>query len=134
MPILQQEFRGQDPNNLGYRLLIACIMLNQTSNKNVRQVLYSFLDKWSTPQSVVNADPDEIRNHIRPLGFYNRRTTTIIRFSHEYITKRFVNANELYGIGKYANDSYEIFIKGNLNVEPTDKILIKYLNGDFIDQ
>jgi methyl-CpG-binding domain protein 4 len=134
MPILQQEFRGQDPNNLGYRLLIACIMLNQTSNKNVRQVIYSFFDKWSTPQSVVNADPDEIRNHIRPLGFYNRRTTTIIRFSHEYITKRFVNANELYGIGKYANDSYEIFIKGNLNVEPTDKILIKYLNGDFIDQ
>ena len=134
MPLIQEEFRNQDPANPGYRLLIGCIMLNQTSNKNVRQVIYSFFDRWPTPQSVINADPDDIREHIRPLGFYNRRTNTIIRFSHEYITKRFVNVNELYGIGKYADDSYEIFIKGNFNVEPTDRILIRYLNGEFIDQ
>ena len=129
MAIIQQEFQ-HDP----WKMLIGCIMLNQTGNKNVRQVIYSFFDRWPTPQSVINADPDSIRDHIRSLGFYNRRTTTIIRFSHEYIDKRFNNACELYGIGKYANDSYEIFIKGNLNVEPTDKILIRYLNGEFIDQ
>ena len=129
MAIIQQEFQ-HDP----WKMLIGCIMLNQTGNKNVRQVIYSFFDRWPTPQSVVNADQDEIREHIRKLGFYNRRTSTIIRFSHEYIDKRFTNACELYGIGKYANDSYEIFIKGNLNVEPTDKILIRYLNGEFIDQ
>jgi endonuclease III len=129
MAIIQQEFQHNE-----WQMLIGCIMLNQTGNKNVRQVIYSFFDRWPTPQSVVNADPDEIREHIRSLGFYNRRTTTIMRFSHEYIVKRFNNACELYGIGKYANDSYEIFIKGNLNVEPTDKILIRYLNGEFIDQ
>ena len=27
-----------------------------------------------------------------------------------------------------------IFIKGNLNVQPTDKILLRYLAGEFIDQ
>ena len=50
------------------------------------------------------------------------------------INKKFNRASELYGIGKYAEDSYEIFINGNLNVEPTDKILIRYLNGEFINQ
>lgn len=129
MAIIQQEFQ-HDP----WKMLVGCIMLNQTSNKNVRQVIYSFFDKWPTPHDVVNADPNEIREHIRPLGFYNRRTTTIMRFSHEYIVKRYTNASELYGIGKYANDSYEIFIRGNLNVQPTDKILLRYLNGEFIDQ
>ncbi len=129
MPIIQQEF-SHDP----FKMLIGCIMLNQTSNRNVRQVIYTFFDKWPTPQDILDADPNEIREHIRPLGFYNRRTQTIIRFSREYIEKTFHRASELHGIGKYADDSYEIFIRGNLDVNPTDKILIRYLNGEFIDQ
>ena len=129
MALIQQEFQ-HDP----FKMLVGCIMLNQTSNKNVRQVIYSFFDRWPTPQSVINADPDDIREHIRSLGFYNVRTRRVQQFSREYIEKRFINASELYGIGNYADDSYEIFIKGNLNVNPTDKILIRYLNGEFIDQ
>lgn len=69
MAILQQEFCNQDPENPGYRLLIACIMLNQTSNKNVRQVIYTFFDRWPSPESLANANPEEIREHIKPLGF-----------------------------------------------------------------
>lgn len=129
MAIIQQEFQ-HDP----WKMLIGCIMLNQTGNKNVRKVIYSFFDKWPSPQSVLKADENEIREHIRTLGFCNVRTQRIIRFSYEYINKKFSKANELYGIGKYADDSYEIFIKGNLNVQPTDKILLRFLNGEFIDQ
>jgi methyl-CpG-binding domain protein 4 len=129
MAIIQQEFQ-HDP----WKMLIGCIMLNQTGNKNVRKVIYSFFDKWPSPELVLSADENEIREHIRTLGFCNVRTNRIIRFSHEYINKKFSKANELYGIGKYADDSYEIFIKGNTNVQPTDKILIRYLNGEFIDQ
>lgn len=129
MPIIQQEF-SHNP----FQMLIGCIMLNQTSNRNVRQVIYTFFERWPTPQSILSADPNDIRDHIRPLGFYNRRTQTIIRFSREYIEKTFNRASELHGIGKYADDSYEIFIRGNLDVNPTDKILIRYLNGEFIDQ
>jgi len=129
MALIQQEFQS-DP----FKMLIGCIMLNQTSNKNVRQVIYTFFDRWPTPQSIINANVQDIIEHIRPLGFYNVRARRIQRFAHEYITKPFKSASELYGIGKYANDSYEIFINGNLNVNPTDKILIKYLNGEYIDQ
>ena len=129
MAIIQQEFQ-HDP----WKMLVGCIMLNQTSNKNVRQVIYTFFDRWPTPQAVISADPTEIRDHIRPLGFYNRRTSTIQRFSREYIEKNFSKACELHGIGKYADDSYEIFVKGNLNVQPTDKILIRYMSGEFINQ
>ena len=62
-------------------------MLNQTSNKNVRQVIYNFFDRWPTPNSVLEANEDDIREAIRPLGFYNVRTNRIIRFSSEYINK-----------------------------------------------
>ena len=85
MAIIQQEFQ-HDP----WKMLIGCIMLNQTSNKNVRQVIYTFFDRWPNPQSVLNTSPDEIREHIRPLGFYNMRTDRIIRFCREYINKTFI--------------------------------------------
>jgi endonuclease III len=129
MAIIQQEFQHNP-----YQMLVGCIMLNQTSNKNVRKVIYTFFERWPTPQSVIEASDDDIREHIRPLGFYNVRMKRIKQFSREYINKKFNRASELHGIGKYADDSYEIFIRGNLNVNPTDKILRKYLEGEYIDQ
>jgi len=33
----------------------------------------------------------------------------------------------LYGIGQYANDSWEIFQNNNIKVNPTDKVLLEYL-------
>jgi hypothetical protein len=40
------------------------------------------------------------------------------------------DATELYGIGKYGSDSYEIFFKQNFTVEPTDKELKRYLEEE----
>jgi methyl-CpG-binding domain protein 4 len=129
MAIIQQEFQ-HDP----WKMLVGCIMLNQTHNRQVREVIYDFFEKYPNPQSINESDREDIVERLRPLGFYNRRANTILRFTHEYINKQFENISELYGIGKYASDSYEIFINGNTNVEPTDKILRRYLNGEFIDQ
>jgi len=127
--LIQEEF-SHDP----FKMLIGCIMLNQTSNKNVRRVIYSFFERWPTPNSIIDESDSNIRDHIRSLGFYNRRTNIIKKFSKQWLKNEHNNITELYGIGKYANDSYEIFINRNLNVNPSDKILIKYLNGDYINQ
>jgi hypothetical protein len=42
----------------------------------------------------------------------------------------FEKADDLYGIGKYGSDSYEIFFKQNYSVQPTDKELIRYLKEE----
>ena len=39
----------------------------------------------------------------------------------------FKSVDELYGIGKYAKDSWEIFQNNNMSVNPTDKVLQEYL-------
>ena len=127
--LIQEEFKHNP-----FQMLIGCIMLNQTSNKNVRGVIYSFFNKWPTPNHILQESDDIIKAHIRSLGFYNRRTLTIKKFCRQWILNEYDKITELYGIGKYANDSYEIFINGNRNVDPTDKILIKYLRGDYINQ
>jgi len=109
-------------------------MLNQTHNRQVRRVIYNFFERFPTPQSITEDSIPEMAEMLRPLGFYNRRANSIYRFSHEYINKDYKHVSELHGIGKYASDSYEIFINDNRNVNPTDKILNAYLRGEFIDQ
>ena len=39
----------------------------------------------------------------------------------------FTNVTELYGVGQYAKDSWELFQNNNRNINPTDKVLTEYL-------
>ena len=128
MAIIQQEFQHNE-----WQMLVGCIMLNQT-HRQVRRVIYDFFKAYPTPESITEDAIPDIVEHLGPLGFYNRRANTIFRFSQEYINKEFDHVSELYGIGKYASDSYEIFINDNTEVQPTDKILRAYLRGELIDQ
>jgi methyl-CpG-binding domain protein 4 len=73
-----------------------------------------------------NANVDKLAKLLQPLGLYNRRAKSLKRFSEDWI-KGFKSVDELYGIGQYAKDSWEIFQNDNLNVNPTDKVLLKYL-------
>lgn len=120
---LLQEIYHERP----WRTLVCCIMLNCTSRKQVDRVRDQFFQLYSDEHVAAQADPSEMAELIAPLGFKNRRTRTIIRFSSDWINLEWSEPNELYGIGKYAQDSWEIFQKGNLSVEPTDGVLDKYL-------
>jgi hypothetical protein len=102
-------------------------MLNCTSRKQVDRVRDEFFRRYSDPNSVVSADLDQIAELISPLGFRNRRANTITRFSSDWLTLKWREPKELYGVGKYAQDSWDIFYKGDLSVEPTDGVLKKYL-------
>ena len=46
----------------------------------------------------------------------------------EGYVKGFKSVDELYGIGQYAKDSWEIFQNSNMNINPTDKVLLAYLS------
>ena len=64
---------------------------------------------------------------MKPLGLNQRRAKNIIRFSHEYVHKDWKYPIELYGIGKYGDDSYRMFCLGQWDsVHPTDHKLNLY--------
>jgi methyl-CpG-binding domain protein 4 len=121
--LLLQEIYNEHP----WRVLICCIMLNCTSRKQVDQIREEFFKHYPTPHDAINSDSDEMSNLISLLGFKNKRTTAIKRFSSDWLTLNWNEPKELYGIGKYAQDSWDIFYKGDLMVEPTDGVLGKYL-------
>lgn len=122
--LLLQEIYNEHP----WRVLVCCIMLNCTSRKQVDRVRDEFFKRYPDPIKAESADSSEMAELIAPLGFKNRRTNVIRRFSSDWLTLDWQEPKELYGIGKYAQDSWEIFMKGNLDVEPTDGVLKKYLD------
>jgi hypothetical protein len=63
------------------------------------------------------------------------RTKRLQRMTRDFLDWDAVDATDLYGIGKYGSDSYEIFFKQNYTVQPTDKELTRYLREEiFKDQ
>lgn len=120
---LLQEIYNEHP----WRMLVCCIMLNCTSRKQVDKVREIFFEKYPEPSTVLLSNVNDLAEFISVLGFKRRRAETILKFSHDWLYKNWKNPIELYGIGKYGQDSWEIFQKANLEVKPTDSVLNKYL-------
>jgi len=122
--ILIQEDYLKEP----WKMMVCCILLNQTNNKQVRPILSSVFELIPTPISTIGCDPERLAAVIKTTGFQNVKASRIIKLSQKWVDG-FNDAIELPGIGKYGRDSWEIFVKKNLSVEPTDKKLIIYLDS-----
>lgn len=122
--ILIQEEYLDNP----WKMMVCCILLNQTNNKQVRPILSSVFDLIPTPISTIGCDPLELAAIIKTTGFQNIKASRIIKMSDRWLTG-FNSIEELPGIGRYGKESWDIFVGGNINIEPTDKKLKAYLNS-----
>ncbi|KAK2851602.1 hypothetical protein Q5P01_007878 [Channa striata] len=120
---LIQETLFHDP----WKLLVAAIFLNKTSGKMAFPVLWQFFERYPSAEVTREADWKPLSELMKPLGLYELRAKTLIRFSDEYLNKQWRYPIELHGIGKYGNDSYRIFCVGEWRqVKPADHMLNKY--------
>lgn len=120
---LIQHDHQHDP----WRVLACCILLNRTGRKQVRSVLDEFFARWPDAASAAGADAAEMAEVTRPLGFYNRRSVAMVRFSREYLEKEWTDPRQLHGIGLYGWEAYRIVCLGDTSLRPTDKVLARYL-------
>lgn len=128
--VQQQLPDGLLGGNAAWQHMTAVIMLNQTGRKPVKTVAPIFWSKWRSPYAFLRATPDEVRDVIWSLGMVNRRYDRLTQMTLDFEEWDGVEADKLYGIGKYGSDSYEIFFKKNYAVNPTDKELIRYLREE----
>tara|TARA_R110000796_G_scaffold225314_1_gene341697 strand:- start:540 stop:923 length:384 start_codon:yes stop_codon:yes gene_type:complete len=120
-PLLQEVYQAD-----AWKMLVCCILLNLTKRTQVDIIRDELFKLYPTPNKMKNANQSELSKLLQPLGLYNRRAKSLKRFSEDWV-KGFNSVDELYGIGQYAKDSWEIFQNNNRNVNPTDKVLIEYL-------
>ena len=119
--LIQEEYV-----NSSWRMLVCCILLNQTNNKQVRPILSSLFELIPDPMSTIGCDPERLAAVIKTTGFQNIKASRIIKLSQKWVDG-FEHVSQLPGIGKYGVDSWNIFIECDLSVIPTDKKLETYL-------
>lgn len=129
------EFGGQGRriNRMAaWQHMVAVIMLNQTGRVPVKTVFPIFMDRWPYPIMFAHRSTEsEVKDVIWPLGLVNVRYQRLLRMTDDFLKwDENGSADELYGIGKYGSDSYEIFFKQNYTVRPTDKELLRYLREE----
>jgi len=120
--LVQELYFGDD-----WKVLVCCILLNLTTHKQVRKILPSLFKRYPEPDFMILADEDDLREILQPLGLSNKRAKTLIRFSRDYINNSWSSAKELHGCGKYADDAWHMFCKGDWeNIAPNDHALNYY--------
>ena len=113
-----------------WKILVCVLMLNQTTGTQVHKVIKELFKKYPNAKSMANAKQKEVAKIIQSCGLYNKRSATLIRFSQEFLWKKWDEPNDLFGIGQYGQDSYDIFIRGK-KVAPSDKELKKYIEWKY---
>ena len=111
--------------------MVGVICLNCTNRKQVKAVLPTFFKRWSTADSFVHAGRREIEEVIAPLGMKHVRAERLYRMSEQFNDWDGEDATELYGIGKYGSDSYEIFYKKRIPENVGDHELKRYIEEEF---
>jgi len=109
-------------------MFVCCILLNQTTNQQVRKILPDLFNLIQSPEICSSLDPATISPIIRSTGFSNVKSKRIVDMSRKW-TEGFSNPMDLPGVGKYAYDSWRIFIKGERNIEVEDKKLKYFLDS-----
>ena len=122
--ILIQEDYLDNP----WKMMVCCILLNQTNNKQVRPILSSVFELIPNPLSTIGCDPERLAAVIKTTGFQNVKASRIIKLSQKWVDG-FDDVLALPGIGKYGRDSWEIFVNGNANIDVTDKKLDAYIKA-----
>lgn len=122
--ILIQEDYLDNP----WKMMVCCILLNQTNNKQVRPILSSVFELIPDPISTIGCDPERLAAVIKTTGFQNMKASRIKKLSQKW-QDGFNDVTELPGIGKYGKESWEIFVNKNLSITPTDKKLSAYMEA-----
>ena len=110
--------------------MVGVICLNQTGRKQVKTVLPLLFEKYPTPELFLHADFNEVQETISPLGMKNVRTKRLFRMTQDFMHWDGKDATDLYGIGKYGSDSYEIFYKNNIPENIGDHELQRYVREE----
>lgn len=120
--IIQKRYEGDT-----WKVVVCCILLNQTTNIQVRPVIEKFFEKFPNPKKLIESNESEISSMISGTGLQNQKAKRLLRFSQSWYSGE-RDRDKLPGVGPYAKEALRIFIDGDLNFIPNDKKLKIYVS------
>ena len=74
--------------NKDYELLIAVMLSAQTTDKRVNIVTETLFKKYDTLEQLSNADINDIKDIIKPIGTFNKKANNIINISRRLLKEK----------------------------------------------
>ncbi len=112
-------------------MLVACQLVNLTTWRQAEPAFRWLLASHVSPRLLALARPEQLHDALRPLGLWRRRATNLIGFARAWLRgepRCYDDVLALPGCGKYAADSWAIFVDGRTDVRPDDGKLNWYMD------
>lgn len=125
MTLFQETFR-RDP----FAMVVACVLVNRTRWSEARATHSELLARWPTADAMAPADPADVEPILRRLGFGERRSANLVALARAWRERppsRAAHLLTMPGCGRYAHDSWAIFVDGRDDVIPTDAKLLSHV-------
>lgn len=112
-------------------MLVACSLVNLTTWDVARHAFEHLRRRYVAPEVLAMADSEDLHDCLRPLGLWRRRAISLTRLADAWVHSQPSTAQDvrkLPGCGRYASDSWAIFVEGRSDLEVTDGKLWWYLD------
>lgn len=107
--------------NKDYELLISTMLSAQSTDKTVNKVTDILFKKYNTLEQLKNAKIEDIKNIIRPVGSYNKKSSYLLDI-----------ANKVYEIGFVPNDRTFLESLSGVGRKTTNVVLSEIFNLPFV--
>ena len=125
---MRDDLMVQEQVKSVWQHMVGVICLNQTGRKKVKKILPEFFKKFPDEFELLKSDKETIAEMLKDLGMKSVRANRIWRMTEDYLEWDGRDATELFGIGKYGSDSYEIFYRNKTPENVQDRELKRYLS------
>lgn len=121
-----------------WRILVVCQLLNRTHGRQVRPMIDRFFRRWPSPAALLVAEPSELRETLKPLGFADQRFRQLRTMSNQYLElyrcdhgfwRSYDDGSwclQLAGCGPYAKASLDVVVYGKIMQPVDDTWMEKY--------
>lgn len=109
-----------------WKSTVVCVLLNRTRRAQVDKIWPSLFEKYPDAESLANADIEELKTILKPLGLSQMRSNRLKKLAKGWIEG--IPFTQLHGIGEYAIQSDQIFYQGILPDKVSDHALVSYVN------
>ena len=123
--MVQQQLKAPHKR---WKHMVGVMCLNLTYRKQVKTVLPILFARYPSPQAYLRGRLKTQQEILKPLGMWQVRSKRIRKMTEQYLQWDKNDASDLYGIGKYGSDSYQIFFKDHIPPNVQDKELKKYID------
>ena len=120
-----------------WKVCVVSILCAMTDRQRVREIVDELFEAFPRAEAMAAMSATGwIKGFLEPLGLSNRRIRYLREMSGQWVEsdmsqRRNPTRSEitkLSGCGEYAADAVQIFCNGDLSTEPTDRVLLAYVN------